>query len=328
MSIFRTHIPNQSYSYQIHHQHPILAMGSCFAAHIGTKLADYKFQSMLNPFGILYNPYSIGHALECLIENRKYQATDLFQARGLWHSFDHHGLFSNAEQEQTLQQINQAIEAGHHFLSNCERLILTFGTSKVFVHKANQQIVANCHKLDNQDFERVSLRIPKILQKLRPSLQQIKAKNPKLEILLTLSPVRHIRDGHIENQRSKARLLLACEQLCQEFDYVHYFPSYEILMDDLRDYRFYQADMIHPNSTAIDYIWTYFEQSFFNDSTLALNKKVRKVLAAAKHRPIHPESTIHQNFIEQQVKQIQLLIKEHPFLDFKQELAHYKNQRF
>jgi hypothetical protein len=326
MSRFRTSIPKVSYPFGFSHTLPILCLGSCFAENISQRLADHKFSTLVNPFGILYNPHSIGIALEYLIKGHSFSEKDLFSANGLWHSFDHHGHFSKPDPSAAIRNINKKIQEGSIFLKGTKRLVLTFGTSNVFIYKKTQQIVANCHKVPNQEFERTALSVEDILEKLQPVFQQLKSANPDLEILLTVSPVRHIRDGLIENQRSKARLVLVCEQLCKAFDFTHYFPSYEILMDDLRDYRFYAADMIHPDEVAIDYIWKYFSQCFFKEETIDLNSKISKIVNASWHRPFHPQSPAHQDFIVKQIRLIEQIQTRHNLLDFEKELVDLRSQ--
>ncbi len=325
MSKFRTNISDLSSTLKFEHQLPVLLLGSCFAEHIGAQLSQYKFSRLLNPFGILYNPFSIGNALEFLIQKKTFEEKDLIQANGLWHSFDHHGHFSKSSAIETLHTINASAHEASQFLKKSKRLVLTFGTSNVFVYKNTQQIVANCHKIPNQDFDRKALSVDAILQKLSPVLEQLKTKTSDLEILLTVSPVRHSRDGLIENQRSKARLLIACEQLCKQHDFVHYFPSYEIMMDDLRDYRFYTQDMLHPNQTAIDYIWDFFGKTYFTDSTKELNLKIGHIIKASEHRAFHPNSEAHQHFIKKQLSLINDIQKEVD-LDFAKEMEIFQKQ--
>ncbi len=321
MSKFRTLIASTPFSFNIRHSHPTLCLGSCFAENIGSKLKDFKFPTLINPFGILYNPFSIGNAMETLLQTQVYSNADLFESNGLWHSFDHHGQFSNPDQSVCLKNINNSLHSGKRFLQSANRIILTFGTSNVFFHKKTQKIVANCHKVPNDQFERSALTINDIVEKLRLIFNQLNVNQPTIEIILTVSPIRHIRDSLVENQRSKSRLLLACDQLCKEFDFVHYFPSYEIMMDDLRDYRFYTPDMLHPNELAIEYIWEYFNNSFFDKETISLNTKISKIIKAIKHRPFHPNSDAHQGFILKHLALIDQLKTMHDFLDFDQDRA-------
>lgn len=281
---------------------------------------------MINPFGILYNPYSIGNALEQLLALETSLEPALIQHNNLWYSFNHHGQFSNPDRANLLQILDQQLQFARGFLKNTQRLIITLGSSKVFIYKKTGKIVANCHKVPNQAFDQRILSTTRIVDHLGPIFEQLAIQQPSIEIVLTVSPVRHLRDGIVESQWSKARLLLACEQLRADFDFVHYFPAYEIMMDDLRDYRFYKEDMVHPSEVAIDYIWNYFATSFFNDSTLILNQRIEKIIQASQHRPFHPQSTEHQQFLIQQLKKIKELKALFAFLDFKKEEKLFTDQ--
>ena len=263
MQDFRTHLPLPKYDFGINHSHHVMCLGSCFAENIAQKLQNFKFSTLLNPHGILYNPVSIEKSLNQLRSAHQFSESDLLGHQGLWHSFDHHGQFSMPDQKDTLKKINERLEEGHHFLKNANRLIVTLGTANVFVYKKSGEIVANCHKLPGNEFERKRLKVETIVKKLSPIFSKLKTEKPGLHIITTVSPIRHIRDGLVENQRSKATLLLALDQICADLEFVHYFPSYEILLDDLRDYRFYEADMIHPNEVALNYIWDIFKTAFF-----------------------------------------------------------------
>jgi hypothetical protein len=284
-----------------------------------------KFPSLLNPFGILYSPISILEGFKWLNSADYFSENDLFQHQGLWHSFQHHGQFSHPNKEHTLSQINEALKEAKILLKKSNRLILTFGTAHVFRYRKTGNVVANCHKLSGQDFERKRLSLEEVSAALFQIFELVRSINPELKIILTVSPVRHIRDGLVENQKSKATLLLAIEKLAQaQPDAVFYFPSYEIILDDLRDYRFYKEDLIHPNDTAVDYIWSYFENAFFNEKTQILAQKIEKIRNAVAHRPLHPESVPHQTFIKNQLLRIEALQLENSFLDFSEELDKLK----
>jgi hypothetical protein len=346
MQQFRTTLQPTPSSFTITHQDHILAMGSCFAEHIAQRLQKHKFPTLLNPFGILYNPISIAHSLQWLLSEEHYPRQSLFEHQGLWHSFHHHGRFSAPTQEEAYHQISHHLKQGRQFLQKTNRLILTFGTAHVFEHLESARIVANCHKRPNNEFARKRLTVNQIVTALSPIFEKIQAsqpQNPKpktpqppnsptpkpkttyspthslthsLSILLTVSPVRHIRDGLIENQRSKAVLLLAIDELCQQFPFVHYFPSYELLLDDLRDYRFYADDLIHPSTMAIDYIWDFFGKTFFPATTQQLNQKIQAINSAIQHRPFHPESEQHQAFLRKQREKLEQLVEQYPDLDW------------
>ena len=319
MSNFRTSISLQESSFLLSHQDNILCLGSCFAQNMAQKLQALKFSILANPFGISYHPISICKSLDLLLSQEHYRLEDLFLHQGLWHSFDHHGSFSGVNAQETLQQINIKLAQARIFLKKTNRIILTLGTAYVFEHIETNRIVANCHKLAGAKFQRKRLSIEFIQQNLADSLERLKKQNPAIEVILSLSPIRHIRDGLIENQRSKASLVLAIAQLEQSFDFVHYFPAYEIQLDDLRDYRFYAADMIHPSITAIDYIWQHFSRKYFTTDTINLNKEIKTILQAVHHRILHPKTEKHQVFIQQQLKKMEGLEAKFNFLNFSKE---------
>jgi len=280
-SAFRTILQPSKSPIEISHRDKVLCMGSCFAEHIGERLIYYKIPTSLNPFGIVYNPISIVESLEYLLKTDfifSEKNNQLVESPIGWNSFTHHGQFSHPQKEIVVEKINTALQETRNFLNNTTKLILTFGTANVFVYKKTGQIVANCHKVPQQEFV--------ILQKLKKSF-------PHLEVIVTVSPVRHIRDGLVENQRSKATLVMALNHMVEQYDFVHYFPSYELLLDDLRDYRFYKKDLIHPTEMAVDYIWDFFTQTWFSQDTIELNQKIKKIRMAASHRPLKPDSPKH-----------------------------------
>ena len=326
MASFRTEIPPTQSDIKIAHKHQLLCVGSCFAEHIGSRLEQLKFPTLTNPFGIIYNPISIAQVLEKIIGGNNFEVNDLFENQGLWHSFDHHGHFSHPDKFTALQQINQSLNNAKLFLENTNRLVLTLGTANVFIDKRTNAIVANCHKMPGQTFERRRLDVEEIVKPLVYVLQKLKGKCDDLEVIVTVSPVRHLRDGLIENQRSKATLLLGLEAVCQALSFVHYFPSYEIVLDDLRDYRFYEKDLSHPNELAVEYIWSYFEHSFFSQSTKALCQRITQLISAAAHRPFHPASAAHQSFLKKQLLIIEKLRQEYPLLNFSKEKEKFKGQ--
>ncbi len=327
MTDFRTIFPPFSSEVKISHEDRTLCIGSCFAEHIGGRLEQFKFPVLLNPFGIVYNPVSISQVFKRILSGEEFQAEDLFENLGLWHSFAHHGSFSHPDKKLALENINQALSGAHAFLKNANRLIVTFGSANVFVLKKTGGVVANCHKLPGQEFERRRLSVREAAESLGAVFEKLQAFTaPPLEVVLTVSPVRYLRDGLIENQRSKATLLLAAEELCKAFPFVRYFPSYEILIDDLRDYRFYAEDMAHPNCLAVDYIWKYFEAAFFEEKTKRLCRQIEKIALAAGHRPFHSQSAEYQSFLKKQMEAVKELEKEFPHLNFSREKEFFKGQ--
>lgn len=324
MDSFRTELNIPPASFRLHHKTGILCIGSCFAEEIGSRLQRLKFPCFVNPSGIIFNPVSIAHSLQNLIDQRQYAQSDLFHHDGLWHSFNHHGSFSDAHPENVLNSINKAINDGAAFLRSAKVLMLTLGTAHVFRHKTDGRIVANCHKLPGQQFERQRLEVSEIESSLCKVLKKLEDLNPGLQLILTVSPVRHLRDGLHENNLSKASLLLAVEHLQRAFSNVHYFPAYELLIDDLRDYRFYSTDLSHPNELALDYIWKKFRQTYFQPTTAHLCDEIESLKRAMDHRPIHPSSEKHRQFLRQMAENCRSLAERHPELDFSEELVFFE----
>ncbi len=294
---FRTEYPLTAAPIGISHQTPILSMGSCFAENIARRLQRLAFPIHINPFGILFNPVSIAKGLKMLQNNTILTENELFFQNHLWQNYAFHGRFSKPHLKETLSNMRQSIELGHDFTQKANRWLLTLGTSAVFMEKTSQQIVANCHKTPASFFERKRLSIQEIVDNCAPIFEEQDAQIHDFQIIMTVSPIRHLREGFVENQRSKAVLILASEVLAGLYDFVHYFPAYELLLDDLRDYRFYEADMIHPNAQSIDYIFEFFCKTFMNDKTFAIMKAVEKYQQRVEHRPFNAESVDYQQFI-------------------------------
>jgi hypothetical protein len=318
---FRTVFPSFKSVVSMAHTDRVLCLGSCFAEQMGGRLERLKFPTLVNPFGIVFNPVSVAKTLERLLVGKDFSEADLFETQGLWHSFEHHGSFSNPDKTAALEGINRSFSEGKIFLKKTNRLLVTLGSAHVFVWKKTGQVVANCHKVPTTEFDRKRLTVSEAVQALLPVFEKLKAELPELEIIATVSPVRHLRDGLAENQRSKATLLLALDEIGQQLPDVHYFPAYELLLDDLRDYRFYAEDMAHPNQLGADYIWQYFEGAFFEEKTKALCDRIERLLTALAHRPFHAQSAEHQAFLKKQSGLLQQMAAEFPNLDFGNELG-------
>lgn len=321
MQSFRTKLNFSRAPFALSYEHQTLGLGSCFAVHIGRRLQKYKFPVQNNPFGILYNPASMRRAIERLRSGEPYGPDDLFEQNGLWSNFDFHGSFSHFRPETALEAMNRALQSGRAQLAGSRRLILTFGTAFVFEHLEQEKIVANCHKVPASQFRRYRLGVEDIVTPWVSLLEELKKDQPDLRVILSVSPVRHLRDGLVENQRSKATLALALEEICRRLDYAHYFPAYELLLDDLRDYRFYDRDLSHPNDLAVDYIWDHFRQTYFDETTDRIFQQVQKIVAGSEHRPLHPGSPGRRQFVAQQLDRIQNLRQTYPFLDFSEEIG-------
>ena len=320
MENFRTALKPQPAPFAVCHSDRLMLVGSCFTEHIGERLAAHKFPALTNPFGIVYNTASIVRSLERLFaENQFFSEKDIFENAGLWHSWEHHGRFSKPEKDAMLAGINAAYSEAAASLKKANRLLLTFGTADVFELKNTGQIVTNNHKMPAIHFRERRLSVAEIVESTVGILQKLKSENADLQVVVTVSPVRHLRGGAVANQRSKATLVLACEEICHRLDFAYYFPAYELLLDDLRDYRFYEADMVHPSEVAVGYIWDFFADTFFSAETKRLNERIRKITAAARHRPFNPDTAEHKAFAQAQLEAIGNLKREWPGLDFGEE---------
>lgn len=327
MPTFRTTLHTENPGFFIRHEHRVMLIGSCFTEHIGAKLAAAKFRLSLNPNGIVYNPVSIARLLIRLSEpDTPEAADDLFFHQGLWHSWEHHSDFSRPDQAEAHAAIQQSFAAARQFLLDTDFLILTLGSAQVFELRENGIVVANNHKMPAALFSEKRLSPSEIVDALLPALERIRLRRPSLKVILTVSPVRHVRNGLVENQRSKAALLLACASLCERLPDTVYFPAYELQMDDLRDYRFYASDMIHPSAVAVDYIWSFFSQCYFQPDTQQLIGRIAKIQQAAAHRPFNPDTPEHLHFLQNQIEAIAAMQAKHPELDFSAETALFRQQ--
>ena len=319
MSEFRTLFEITSLSNKINYTDKILSLGSCFSENIGAKLTYYKFPVIINPYGILYNPESIANSLEFLIENRKYTELDLFEHEGIWNSFYHHSRFSNSNKNDALTLINTSLQQAAAHLKSTRFLLITFGTAWVYKYKKTGKIVSNCHKIPEKEFVRYKLSINEIVERYTVLTNKLQGLNPELKIIYTVSPVRHLKDGADKNQLSKATLIMAVHELLENFGNASYFPSYEIMMDDLRDYRFYNDDMVHPSPLAVEYIWNKFSDATINIDSKKLMQEIHKINQAIEHRPFQPNSESHQKFLKSTLNRIAEIEKKHPTIKFEEE---------
>ncbi len=317
---FRTRVELPADLPPVTHAERILLMGSCFAGNMGMLLAESKFRVDVNPFGILYNPFSVSAALLEIWKGKVYRENDLFAYGGYWHSPMHHGSFSAPEAEEAVRNINRRLQRAGEEVHRLDWLMLTFGTAYVYEQKETGRVVANCHKLPENNFNRRLLTVDEITDEYASLLADMTARNPNLKVLFTVSPIRHIRDGMHANQLSKATLLLAIDRLRRLFpERVFYFPSYEILLDELRDYRFYADDMLHPSLPAVRYLWECFSETFFTPETKGIIAETEDIRKGLEHKPFHPESEAYQRFLGQIVLKIDQLNRKYPYLDFQKE---------
>ena len=306
---FRTTFQIPESVFKINHQHRLMTIGSCFSDEIGNRLVDLKFDGLINPFGVIFNAHSIQELIERSIHKRYYTLNDVHQNGEQFFCFDVHSSFNALSAEQVLEQINQTIDRVYQSILNLDVLMITLGTSWVYRWKETDHIVANCHKVEAKQFEKILLSAEDNFKSLDLIVFDLLKINPKLKIITTVSPVRHTKDGMIENNVSKARLIDALYQLDLKYEQVNYFPSYELVLDDLRDYRFYKDDLIHPSVQAVEYIWEKFSETYFEDSTRTIIQKINKIRAALQHRPFNEESESHQKFLKKTNQMIEELEK-------------------
>ena len=310
---FKTTIEIPKKTFKINYEAKILTLGSCFAENIGQKLVNLKYNALLNPVGTLYNPISIAKSLNLLTNKTLQTENDIFEEQEVWKNFNFHSRFSDTRKDKFLNSINQNIEIAHQFLEQADVLIITLGTAWVYSLVANNQVVSNCHKTNPNNFNRYKVNVNQIIEALEAIFLQQKDKKSDFKIILTVSPIRHLKDGLVENSLSKAVLRLAVDYFCEKYpSWIFYFPAYELMLDDLRDYRFYEKDMIHPSDLAIDYIWDFFETYFLNDKDKSTRNKIVTIQKAALHRPFNPKTEIYKNFIQNnllKIKELQTQLK-------------------
>jgi hypothetical protein len=287
-------------------------------------LQERKFRIEANPFGTQYNPLSINRVLRRIAEGNIFgaESPELFMHNGKWHSIMHHSDFSRDTKERLLECINARLAQAHSIARECDIAILTLGTAYAYIRKSDNTVAGNCHKLPAREFTRKLMGVDAIAEEFGKIIDIYKRINPRVRFLFTVSPIRHLRDGAHDNQKSKATLLLAIDKIIDEHPgCCHYFPAYEILLDELRDYRFYAEDMTHPSTTAIEYIWECLGNCCFSNETAAINGQIEEIIRGMSHRPFDEESDGYRQFVRSLVQKIEALTAQHPFLDFKNELT-------
>ncbi|WP_417886465.1 GSCFA domain-containing protein [Zunongwangia sp.] len=300
---FKTEVPIENQFPSITHQSKIALFGSCFVENIGDKLKYFKFDTYQNPFGIIFNPIAIQNLFEKMNSGYQYSAADIFYLNEQYACYDVHSSLNKTEEQEYLEHLNILLSDVSNYLKTATHLVLTLGTAWVYENKENQKVVANCHKVPQRNFNKRLLTTHEISN----SLQKISAIlwnwNPSCKVIITVSPVRHLKDGFIENQQSKAQLVVGFnkflkELTAEECNQIAYFPSYEIMMDELRDYRFYADDMVHPSGMAINYIWEKFKGAWVNNKTTNLLTEIDAIQKGLNHRPFNENSQSHQKFLK------------------------------
>ncbi len=315
---FRLEFTPKPFEHKINHRHKLFLAGSCFTEQIGSKLAAHKFRIIDNPNGILFNPVSIAKSIVSYIDNKVYTEADLFYNNELWGSWEHHTRFSSIDKNESLQMINESQAAAHSFLKDADWLLLTLGSAFVY-EMDNQQVVANCHKVPTDKFKKRLLNLDEVITTMDTLIYRLKQFKPGLQVIFTISPVRHLRDGFVENNRSKATLINAVHHMVDKFEGLHYFPAYELIIDDLRDYRFYAEDMVHPNYAATNYVWEKFVTACVDEPSQALMKEINIINAAKNHKPFNPASEAHKKFLQTNLEKVNRLASLHNYIDFSKE---------
>ncbi|MFD2891691.1 GSCFA domain-containing protein [Flavobacterium chuncheonense] len=314
---FRTEIPLVKSSFPMDYQSKILLMGSCFAENIGEKFQYFKFQSEINPFGIIFNSTSLLNLLRRSVQKRYFTAEDVFYHNDLWHCFEVHSELSNTNRDVFLENLNRLVDDVNTQAHTITHLQITLGTAWVYRAIASNEIVANCHKVPQKEFNKELLSVTSITDDLHEIIELLGTVNSKCKIIFTVSPVRHIKDGFVENTVSKAHLITAVNAVVREYNSkVEYFPSFEIMMDELRDYRFYAEDMLHPNQVAVDYIWSQFVQNYLSNSAFELMREVDAIQKGLAHRSFNEETESHQKFLKNLSNKILNLNKKLPHITF------------
>ncbi len=301
---------------QIDYHSKIILFGSCFVENIGEKLNYYKFQQLQNPFGILFHPLAIENLITYAINKKDYSKNDVFFHNEQWHCYEAHSRLSNSSKEDLIEELNNQISLTNSFLKEASHIIITLGTAWVYRNLETDNIVANCHKVSQKQFVKELLTVDDISESLKSIVALIKSVNSNTSVIFTVSPVRHIKDGFVENTRSKAHLVAAIHQVVEPRNQIYYFPSYEIMLDELRDYRFYKEDMLHPNTLAVNYIWEKFQNVWVSNQATETLQNIDAIQKRLLHKPFNPNSEEHQRFLED-LKQKQIhLQKDFPHIVF------------
>jgi hypothetical protein len=313
---FTTIVPINKNQNPIDYNSKIISIGSCFAENMGEKFDYFKFQNCVNPFGIIFNPISIENLINRAVNKIEFTEKDIFFHNDLWHCYEVHSLLSDTSSELIVQNLNRVLHLFRTQIIEASHFIITYGTSWVYRNKVSNKVVANCHKVPQNQFDKEILSVEIIEKSIENSINLIQSINPNCNFIFTISPVRHIKDGFVENQRSKAHLITAIQNSQLATRNSIYFPSYEIMMDELRDYRFYADDMLHPSQSAIDYIWIKFFENYVSESEFGLMNQVCEIQRALKHRPFNPNSESHQKFLANLEAKIDQLKQKLPFIHF------------
>ncbi|WP_462253608.1 GSCFA domain-containing protein [Ferruginibacter sp.] len=316
-------------SQKINHQHKLLLMGSCFTENIGDKLVAHKFSVLQNPNGILFNPVSVKEAVENYIADKVIDENDLFYLNESWHSWQHHSRFSGVTNEDAVNKINTSTQAAHQYLKETRFIIITLGSAWVYeltdkaANKKTNTVAANNHKAPADWFNRRLLSNEEVIHEIESIVSQLQNFNPHIKIIFTISPVRHLREGLVENNRSKAALINAVHAAIETFENVFYFPAYELVIDDLRDYRFYAEDMVHPNYAATNYVWEKFILTCIDEPSQQLMQEINEINAAINHKPFNNSSMAHKSFKNKYLELCTAMQQKYSYMNLSDEIKFF-----
>ncbi|PTX44396.1 GSCFA family protein [Christiangramia gaetbulicola] len=313
---FRTKVPVKEGAPKIDHSSGVFLIGSCFVENIGGKLEWFRFKNLQNPIGIIFHPSPIRKFFQRLSNNEEYQEKDVMEFNGGWQSLEAHSDMRRDTKEKCLQDLNTALKKSQEFVKNTSHIIISLGTAWGYVFEGEESIAANCHKIPQKRFTKELSSVTEIVNDLEVIDHSVSQMNKDAKVIYTVSPVRHLKDGFSENQQSKAHLITALHQFLGGSDRSVYFPSYEIMMDELRDYRFYAEDMLHPNPVAVNYIWKLFSENWLSDKSISLNKEIDKIQKALSHSPRAENSESHRKFLTELQRKIEEIHKKHPEINF------------
>ncbi len=323
---FRTEIKLAKSQTDINYSDKIITFGSCFAENIGEYFNRYRFNVLPNPFGVLYNPVSIYNAIKRTVKGAQFTPEEIVYNQEEWHSFYFHSDFSTPDKDKLLENINSITNKTLQYLKEASFVVITYGTAFVYRYNETGKIVSNCHKIPAKQFTRELLDMETVTDSISNTVELLNKINPSLKIIFTVSPVRHWKDGAIDNMRSKSILLLAIHEIVSSKENCTYFPSFEIMMDDLRDYRFYENDMLHPSSTAVKYIWEKFGDVFFTSKTREIMTKAFKIDKARMHRVKNKNSDSYKKFVMRTIKQIEELTKVEASINLISDMDYFREE--
>ena len=321
---FHLEFTPKPFDVKINHRENLLLIGSCFTEQIGSKLSNHKFSVLDNPNGILFNPVSITKSISSYINNKQYKEADLFYQNECWNSWEHHSRFSKSDITECLRGINESQSKANAFLKKADWLLITLGSAFVY-ELENKEVVANCHKVPTDKFIKHLLSVDEVFSGLQQMIEKVQAFNTGIKIIFTISPVRHLRDGFVENNRSKATLIQAVHQLTEKNASCFYFPAYELIIDDLRDYRFFAEDMVHPNYAATNYVWEKFIATCIDEPSQLLMKEIAVIVAAKNHKPFNPTSEQHKKFLQINLEKVKKLQLQFPYINLAEEESFFKS---